>query len=76
MKIQELIEGKVKGMIGTKLEYPREYPLPPPVIKQENYLVLINNKKWKGFETESKAMQAATSIYNKNPRLRVSVVPK
>jgi hypothetical protein len=47
-----------------------------PVISDNNYSVNINGKQWKDFPTEAAAMKAASTVYNKNPKLRVSVVPK
>ena len=78
MNIQEITEGKVKDLAINR-EYDRQHsPGPGPTIpqKQTNYSVTINGKVWKNFATEPDAMRAANGIYNKNPRLRVSVVPK
>ena len=78
MNIQEIKEGRVKDLAINK-EYDRQNsPGPAPTIpkKQMNYSVTINSKLWKDFASEQEAMRAANSIYNKNPRLHVSVVPK
>ena len=78
MNIQEITEGRVKNM-AIDAEYDRQNspgPAPTPPKKQMNYSVSINGKPWKDFSTEKEAMRVANSLYNKKPRLRVSVVPK
>jgi hypothetical protein len=78
MNIQEITEGRMKDLAYNQ-EWDRQHnPGPAPTIpkQQMNYSVTINGKEWKDFPTESEAMRAANGVYNKNPRLRVSVVPK
>ena len=82
MKLQELIEGKMKDL-AYNLEWDRQHnpgpaPTPtqikPPEVRM-NYMVTIGHNPWKKFATEKEAMTAATNAYNKNPRRRVDVVP-
>ena len=78
MKIQEITEGRVKNMAIDK-EFDRQNspgPAPTPSVQPMNYSVTINGKVWKDFPTEQVALKAANAIYDKNRRLRVSVVPK
>ena len=78
MNIQEIKEGRVKDLAYNQ-EWDRQHsPGPAPTIpkKQMNYGVTINSKPWKDFATEQEAMRAANSIYNKNPRLSILVIPK
>lgn len=74
VNMQGISEGRVKDayMNGT-YNQPYAPTLPKP---EENYFVSINGKQWKSFPTEQTAMKAADAIYNKNPKLRVSVTPK
>jgi hypothetical protein len=67
-------EGKVSDAY-TDGTYNQSVRTTPPK-QQMNYSVTINSKPWKDFPTESEAMRAANGVYNKNSRLRVSVVPK
>ena len=81
MNIKEITEGKVKNLAIDR-EFDRQNspgPAPTPqatLKKQMNYNVVVNGKVWKDFPTEQKAMQVATSLHNKNPHLRISVMPK
>lgn len=81
MNIQEIKEGRVKDLAINR-EFDRQNspgPAPTPQVaprKQSTHSVTINGKPWKDFSSEQEAMRAANSIYNKNPRLRVLVVPK
>ncbi len=78
MNIKEITEGYWKNK-AIDAEFDRQNspgPLPTLPKKQMNYSVTINGKAWKDFATEPEAMRAATSVYNNNRRLRVSVVPK
>jgi hypothetical protein len=75
MNIQEIKEGRVKDL-AYNLEWERQHSAgPTPSHTQLNYNVTINGKVWKAFPTEPEAMRAAKSLYNKNPRLRISVGP-
>jgi hypothetical protein len=74
MNITEITEGRVKN---AYIDGTYNQPFSPTLPKtEENYFVSINGKQWKGFPTEQAAMKSANSIYNKNPKLRVSVTPK
>ena len=81
MNIQEITEGKVKDLAINR-EFDRQNspgPTPTPQMplkKQSTHGVSINGKLWKDFSSEQEAMRAANSIYNKNPRLRIQVMPK
>ena len=78
MNIQEITEGRMKDLAYNQ-EWDRQHSAgPAPTIpqKQMNYSITINGKVWKDFSTEQEAMRAANGVYNKNPRLRVSVMPK
>jgi len=78
MRLQEITEGKVKD-VAYNQEWDRQHnPGPAPAITKQkmNYTVVINSKPWKDFPDEPSAMRAANRLYAKNPRLRVSVVPK
>jgi len=76
MKLQELFEGKVKNLAIDR-EYNKQHsPASTLHVQQTKYDVTINGKVWKSFATEPDAMRAANNMYNKNPRLRVSVMPK
>ena len=74
MNIKEITEGRVSDAYtdGTYNQSVRT----TPATQEENYIVTVNSKKWKGFPTEQEAMRAATTLHNNKPRLRVSVVPK
>jgi hypothetical protein len=78
MNIKEISEGRVKDLAYNKEWDKQHSPGPAPTIpkKTANYSVTINGKPWKDFITEPEAMRAANSLYNKNPRLQVSVMPK
>ena len=78
MNIQEIKEGRVKDLAYNQEWDRQNSPGPAPTIskKQSTHSVTINGRPWKEFPSEQEAMRAANSIYNKNPRLRVSVVPK
>lgn len=76
MKLQELFEGRVKDL-AYNLEWDKQHsPASTLPVQQMKYDVTINGKVWKSFATEPDAMRAANNMYNKNPRLRVSVIPK
>lgn len=76
MKLQELFEGKVKNLAIDR-EYNKQHsPASTLHVQQMKYDVTINGKVWKSFATEPDAMRAANNMYNKNPRLRISVMPK
>ncbi len=76
MKLQELFEGKVKNLAIDR-EYNKQHsPASTLPVQQMKYDVTINGKVWKSFATEPDAMRAANNMYNKYPRLRVSVMPK
>jgi hypothetical protein len=76
MRLQEITEGRVKD-VAYNQEWDRQHSPAPTIPTQEmNYTVVINSKPWKDFPNEPSAMRAANSLYAKNPRLRVSVVPK
>lgn len=72
MKLYELFEGRVKNayMSGT---YFNSKTATSPVSKM--YKVLINHRHWKDFEDKVSAERAANAVYNKNPKLRVDVLP-
>lgn len=77
MRLQELFEGKVKDLAYNQ-EYDRQHDTtytPPARRSVPQYYVAINGKKWKDFETEKAARAAANTVYNRNPRLRVDVIP-
>lgn len=79
MKLQELFEGKFKDL-AYNLEYDKKYKPAPsaPIIKPKlpaQYYISINGKKWKEFDSEKYAMQIANTLYNKNPKLRIDVLP-
>ena len=80
------MEGGLKNYAIDK-EFDRQYgEQPQPTLKaptkhSANYHVTINGNPWKKngeivpFSSEQNALRAANSIYAKNPRLRVDVVP-
>ena len=76
-------EGKVKHLAIDR-EFDRQNSSgPAPTVPAENkpktqldYYLTINGKPWSDFNTENEALRAANSIYNKNPRLRVNVLPR
>ena len=72
--VNNIAEGRVKNayMDGTYNQSVAKTPQP----ENNNYCVSINGKQWKDFPSEATAMKAANTIYNKNPKLHVSVVPK
>lgn len=77
MKLLELFEGKVKDLAINR-DYDRQYgrqPAPTVKLPVAQYYVSINGKKWKEFSSEKLAMAAANAIYNKNPKLKVDVLP-
>ena len=72
----KVAEGKMKDVAYNR-EFDRQNSSgPTPIINQKTYDVTINGKFWKDFVTKQDAMQAANSLYNKNSKLRISVVPK
>lgn len=77
MKLHELFEGRVKDLAYNR-EYDRQHGQQTlPTIKRivPQYYVSINGKRWKDFDSEKSAMTAATTLHNRNPRLRVDVLP-
>lgn len=76
MRLQELFENKLEqARYNTEFDKANG-PWEPsvPKIKPE-YSVFINGKHWKDFGSEETAVQAATTIHNKNPHGRVDVIP-
>lgn len=72
-------EGRVSDRLVLDKEWERQNssgPTPSLPTEQMNYNIVVNDKVWKDFPTEQKAMLSATSLHNKNPKLRISVVPK
>jgi hypothetical protein len=78
MNIQEITEGRVKDLAYSKEWDRQNSPGAAPTVPkpQMTASITINGKHWKDFPTEQEAMRIANSVYHKNPRLRVSVVPK
>lgn len=70
MKLDEILaEGAIKRAIdnGTYNK---------PAKKVGKFYISVNGKPWGNFDTEKTAMQAAERLYAKNPKLRISVVPR
>ena len=70
-------EGKMKDL-AYNTEWDRQNsPGKGPTIKppKMEYKVVINGKAWKEFSAEKAAMAAANSLYYKNKKLRINVVP-
>ena len=78
MNLKEITESRMKDLAYNQ-EWDRQHspgPGPTPPVQKMNYSVTINGKIWKAFPTEQSALKAANAVYDKNRRLRVSVVPK
>ena len=72
----KVTEGKMKDVAYNR-EFDRQNsPGPAPTINQKTYNVIVNGKFWKDFVTKQDAMQAANTLYGKNPKSRISVMPK
>ncbi len=83
MRIHEITEGKVKDRLYN-LEYDRQHgkqPAPTLPAPELNYYITINGNPWKRdgkfvqFSDEKSALRAATSLHNKRPTIKVSVMP-
>lgn len=65
MKLCELFsESKIKRAVDND-EY---YPQP-----KAKFCIYVNGKEWKKYIDRKAAMAAATTLYERNPRLKVSV---
>jgi len=77
MKLQELIRENRLEQTRYNAEFDKANgqwePSRPKMIP--TYSVFINGKHWKDFESEEAALKSATSLHNKNPRLRVDIIP-
>lgn len=81
MRLQELFEGRVNQLYLDKGRFD-DLPTKQPIKAiPANFFISINGRPWKRdgkivtFPTHAAALRSATSIYNRNPKIKLEVLP-